>query len=105
MGDRLKPVRNALLVVVAAISLLPLGLLIPGVPAIFGQAASILPSGLAAEISYGLVSGARWNVGSLINVVLLGAWFVALLGLGVKMSRRNFLEVLQIDDQSSDDGL
>ncbi len=105
MGDRLKPVRNALLVAVAAISLLPLGLLIPGVPAIFGQAASILPSGLAAEISYGLVSGARWNVGSLIDVVLLGAWFVALLGLGVNMSRRNFLEVLQIDDQSSDDGL
>ncbi len=105
MGDRLKPVRNALLVAVAAISLLPLGLLIPGVPAIFGQAASILPSGLAAEISYGLVSGARWNVGSLIDVVLLGAWFVALLGLGVKMSRRNFLEVLQIDDRSSDDGL
>jgi len=105
IGDRLKPVRNGLLVVVAAISLLPLGLLIPGVPPVFAQAAAILPSGLAAQVSYGLVSGARWNVVSLIDVILLGAWFVALLGLGVKMSRRNFLEVLQIDDRTSDDEL
>jgi hypothetical protein len=105
VGDRLKPVRNALLVAVAAISLLPLGLLIPEVPPIIAQASAILPSGLAAEISYGLVSGARWGVSSTVDVVLLGVWFVFLLGLGVRMSRRNFLEVLQIDDQASDDGL
>jgi len=105
IGDRLKPVRNVVLVAVAAVSLLPLGVLIPGVPSIVAQAAGILPSGLAAEISYGLVSGARWSVGSLIDVVLLGAWFAILLSLGVRMSRRNFLEVLQINDQASDDGL
>jgi hypothetical protein len=105
IGDRLKAVRNALLVAVAAIGLLPLGLLIPGAPQILAQATGILPSGLAAEISFGLVSGAPWNFDTLIDVVLLGTWFVVLLGLGVKLSRQNFFEVLQINDPSSDDRL
>jgi hypothetical protein len=103
IGVRLKPIRNAFLVAVAAISLLPLGLLIPGAPPILAQASGILPSGLAAKISFGLVSGAPWNLDRLIDIILLGTWFLVLLGLGLRMSRRNFFEVLQIDDQSSDD--
>jgi hypothetical protein len=102
-GERLKPVRNGLLVAVGVISLLPLGLLIPGAPPILAQTAAILPSGLAAQISFGLISGAPWDLERVVDLFLLGTWFVVLLGLGVRMSGRNFLEVLQVNDPNSDD--
>jgi hypothetical protein len=105
IGARLKPIRNVFLVTVAAVSLLPLGLLIPGAPPILAQASGILPSGLAAQISFGLVSGAPWDIDGFIDVILLGTWFLVLLGLGLRIARRNFFEILQIDDQNSDDGI
>jgi len=51
------------------------------------------------------VSGAEWTVDGFVEVALLGAWFVALLVVGVRLSRRNFLEVLQIYDPSSEEGM
>ena len=105
IGDRLKAVRNALLVAVAVVSLLPLGLLIAGAPPILAQATGILPSGLAAEISFGLISGAPWNVVRIVEIALLGVWFIALLGLGMRLSRQNFIEVLQIYDPNSEANL
>jgi hypothetical protein len=106
IGNRVRPVRNVVLVAVALISLLPLTLLIPGAPPVLSQAAGILPSGLAAAVSFTLVSGAKWGFDDFVDVVLLGAWFVALFAVGVMLSKRNFLEVLQINDPSSeDDGL
>jgi len=101
-GDRLKTVRNALLVAIAVLSLLPLGLLIAGAPPILAQAASILPSGLAAQVSFGLVSGVPWDAERFIDIAVLGLWFVILLSIGLRLSRQNFIEVVQIYDPNSE---
>jgi len=100
IGPRLKLLRNILVVGVAAMSILPVILLIPGTPASLGPIAQILPSGLTAEISIGLISGASWSLGLAVEAVLLVAWFAGSLLLGVRMSRGHFYEVLQVTDAS-----
>ncbi|MDA4122702.1 MAG: hypothetical protein OK456_05915 [Thaumarchaeota archaeon] len=102
LGARVRLVRNATLVAIAGISLLPLTLLIPEAPPQLAQAAGVLPSGLAARVSYSLVSGAAWGSGDYIDILLLAAWFLALFAVGLRLSRRNFLEVLQINDPDSE---
>lgn len=97
--------RNGLLVVVAVLGFAPITLLIPGVPSVISELSEVLPSGLAARVSYGLVSGSPWNLENTIDVVVLGVWFVGLLALGVRMARNNFYEVLQIMDRDSDRAL
>jgi hypothetical protein len=105
VGSNLKALRNGLLVAVAALGLAPITLLIPGAPAAIGQLSEVLPSGLTAQVSYGLVSGAPWTLDRLLYLLLLGAWFAALLGLGIRMAKNNFYEVLQIMDRDSDSAL
>ena len=70
-----------------------------------GQLSEVLPSGLAAQVSYGLVSGAPWSLDRLLYLLLLGVWFLVLLGLGIRMAKNNFYEVLQIMDTDSDSAL
>jgi hypothetical protein len=100
LGPRLKIFRNGVMAAVLMISLLPLTLLIPGAPPFLGEVVDVLPSGLAAQVSFGLVSGARWTAATGLSLVALAAWFLGLLALGVRMSRGQFYEVLQLDDQS-----
>ena len=104
-GARLKVLRNAVLVVIAVLSLAPIALLVPGAPAMLGQTTAILPSGLAAEASFALVSGSPLGFGELLDLVLLGVWFTVLLLLGTRLSKRNFYEVLQVYDSDSDTSL
>ena len=103
LGPRLKLLRNGVMAAVIVISLLPLALLIPGAPPSLGEVVDVLPSGLAAAVSFTLVSGERLTVGIGLGLVALAAWFFGLLALGVRMSRAQFYEVLQLDDQAASD--
>jgi Putative ABC exporter len=98
LGPMMKLLRNVLVVGVAATSILPVILLIPSTPGSLGPIAEILPSGLTAVISIGLVSGSQWTSGMAVDVVLLGSWFVGSILLGIRMSRGHFYEVLQVTD-------
>jgi hypothetical protein len=102
VGPRLKPLRNLLILLVAGIGILPVTLLIPGVPPAVGLISQILPSGLAANISLALVSGTAWNLVLTIDAILLSVWFVGLLLIGVRMSRGHFYEVLQVRDEDAE---
>lgn len=97
-GPRLRLLRNVLIIGIAAMSILPVILLIPGTPASLGPISQVLPSGLTAGISIGLVSGGSWSLGLAAEAVLLTAWFAGSLLLGVRMSRGHFYEVLQVTD-------
>jgi len=96
LGPRLKVLRNVLIVSVAVIGILPVILLIPGAPLSLNVITQILPSGLTADISIGLVNGSQWTAGLIFEAGLLIAWFAAALALGFRMSRGHFYEVLQV---------
>ena len=98
IGRRLLPLRNAFIVLVLAISLIPLGLLIPGVPPTLRNVIRVLPNGLAAEASVGLVSGSLDNLTYLLDLMLLLAWLGAFSLIGIRVSRRHFYELLQVGD-------
>jgi len=104
LGPRLRLFRNGLMAAVIVVSLVPITLLIPGVPPILGEVVDVLPNGLAARVSFGMLSGARWTAGSGFALAALGAWFVGLLSLGVRMSRAQFYEVLRLEDADSSTG-
>ncbi len=99
LGTRLRAVRNVVLIFVAGLSIVPMIILIPGTPDFLTQLIETLPSGLAATVSLGFVKGTPLRLETVLDVTLLGAWSFFLLGLGVRMSRQNFYEVLQIYDQ------
>ncbi len=98
LGPRLRLLRNGLMAAVIVISLIPIALLIPGAPPVLGEVVDVLPSGLAAKVSFGLLSGARWTAASGLSLVAIAAWFGGLLALGVRMSRAQFYEVLRLED-------
>jgi hypothetical protein len=98
LGPRLRLIRNGLMAAVIVVSLVPIALLIPGAPPLLGEVVNVLPNGLAARVSFDLLSGARWTAESGLSLVALGAWFVGLLALGVRMSRAQFYEVLRLED-------
>ena len=101
LGPRMKLLRNALVVGVAALSILPVVLLVPSAPSWLSPISDALPSGLTAGISVGLVSGAPPSVGLALEGVLLLAWFAVALLIGIRMSRGHFYEVLQVMDADS----
>ena len=101
LGPRVRLLRNGLMAAVIVISLVPIALLIPGAPPVLGEVVEVLPSGLAARVSFGLLSGAPWTSAAGLSLVVLGAWFVGLLALGVRMSRAQFYEVLRLEDAGS----
>jgi hypothetical protein len=100
LGPRLKVMRNALILAVGAIGILPVVLLIPSAPRELYLVTQILPSGLTADISITLVGGSQLTFGLVLDTVLLFGWFVASLLIGVKMSRGHFYEVLQVTDSA-----
>ena len=104
IGPKLRPLRNVLIVLVAAVSILPVVLLIPSVPASLGVVSDVLPSGLTADISLALVRGTTLDLNVALDIILLLAWLAALVLLGVRMSRGHFYEVLQIVDTSPKEG-
>ena len=96
IGQRKKLWRNLFIALVLVISLLPITLLIPEVPEVVAEAARILPNGLAATISVGLVSGTSETIAYLVDLLLLFGWLVGFLILGVRLSRGHFYEVLEV---------
>ncbi len=98
LGPRLKLLRNALIIAVAVIAILPVVLLIPGTPPALSLITRILPSGLTADISISFVNGSQWTPALVLDVGLLITWFAASLALGFRMSRGHFYEVLQVTD-------
>ena len=98
LGPRLRLFRNALMAAVIVVSLVPIALLIPGAPPLLGEVVDVLPNGLAAKVSFDLLSGAPWTAEAGLSLVALGVWFVGLLALGVRMSRAQFYEVLRLED-------
>jgi hypothetical protein len=83
---------------VVAISLVPIALLIPGSPPFLGALTQVLPSGLAAGLSVGLVNGTPFGATRGLDLLLLLSWFAAFLLLGFRMSRNHFYEVLQVTE-------
>src|SRR6266849_1533504 len=96
MGERKKLWRNIFIVLVLMISLLPITLLIPGIPVEIADVTRILPNGLAAIVSVGLVSGTPGGLDYLVDLLLLFAWLGGFLVLGVRMARGHFYELLEV---------
>src|SRR6266480_3902748 len=74
IGERKKLWRNLFIVLVLVLSLLPITLLIPGIPAEVAYVTRVLPNGLAAIVSVGLVSGTPGGLDYLVDLLLLFAW-------------------------------
>ena len=88
--------RNSFIALVLLISLLPITLLIPGIPGGVALATQVLPNGLAAALSVGLVSGTTTSIGVIADLVLLFAWLGGFLVLGVRLARGHFYELLEV---------
>ena len=101
LGPKLKLLRNGAMGAVVVISLVPLTLLIPGTPSWIAEVVNVLPSGLAAEVSFGLVSRGGLTFADGLALAGLAVWFVGLLALGVRLSRAQFYEVLQVEDPAA----
>ncbi len=91
--------------IILGISFIPLIMLIPGgVPSssLLFSVVKILPSGVVAEITVGLVSGLAISFGGyLIDFAILAIWLAAVLVIGSQLSKRQFYETLQISNPSS----
>ncbi|HEV2120837.1 MAG TPA: putative ABC exporter domain-containing protein [Candidatus Bathyarchaeia archaeon] len=96
LGERKKLWRNIFIVLVIVVSLLSITLLIPGIPAGIADVTRVLPNGLAATISVGLVSGNAGGLTYLLDLLLLFGWFGGVLILGVRMSRGHFYDLLEV---------
>ena len=96
IGQRKKLWRNLFIVAIMTVSLLPITLLIPGIPPQIADATRVLPNGLAATISVGLVSGTSATISYVSDFLLLCIWLTALLILGIRMSRGHFYELLEV---------
>src|SRR5215831_7076257 len=96
IGQRRKLWRNCFIALVLVISLLPLTLLIPGIPGEVAFATQVSPNGLTAAVSVGLVSGTIENLGYLVDLLLLFIWLIGFLALGVRLARGHFYELLEV---------
>src|SRR5438445_9067484 len=102
IGERKKLWRNLFIVLVLVLSLLPITLLIPGIPAEVGYVTRVLPNGLAAIVSVGLVSGPPGGLDYILDLLLLFARLGVFLVLGVRMGRRHFYELLEVSTPRAD---
>ncbi len=96
IGRRRKLWRNLFMILVLGLSLLPIVLLIPGAPPEIADVTRVLPNGLAAAVSVGLVSGTPGTVAYPVDTILLLAWLAGFALLGVRMSRGHFYELIEI---------
>src|SRR6266571_3766720 len=102
LGERKKMWRNLFIVLVMVLSLLPITLLIPGIPTGIAEVTRVLPNGLAATVSVGLVTGTAGGLTYLADLLLLFAWFGGVLLLGVRMSRGHFYDLLEVPAASGE---
>lgn len=97
--------KYAFTAIILAISFLPLVLLVPGTLASSSLVLSIvrlLPSGVVAEITVGLVSGLAISLQSyLIDFAVLIVWLASVLLIGTRLSRKQFYETLTISNSSN----
>jgi hypothetical protein len=98
IAPRVRLLRNVMVTLIVALSLVPITLLIPRAPPFLGALTQVLPSGLAAGLSVGLVDGRAFGAIQALDLLLLFAWFAAFLLLGFRMSKNHFYEVLQVMD-------
>ncbi len=96
IGKRRKLWRNLLILLVLGLSLLPIVLLIPGAPLEIADVTRVLPNGLAATISVGLVRGTLGALTYIVDLLLLLAWLTSFAILGVRMSREHFYELVEV---------
>jgi len=101
LGERKKLWRNIFIILVIAVSLLPITLLIPGIPVEVAEVTRVLPNGLAAAVSVGLVSGTPVGLAYLADLLLF-AWLGGVLVLGVRMSRGHFYDLLEVPSASGE---
>ena len=100
LGSKMKLVRNILVFGVAAVAIIPVVFLVPGVPTWLTPISQVLPSGLAADLATRVVNGAPWTAELTFEALALVAWFAASLLLGIRMSRAHFYEVVTVYDGS-----
>jgi hypothetical protein len=96
LGQRKKLWRNLFVALIMVISLLPITLLIPWIPMGLAGVTQLLPNGLAAAISVGLVSGTARGLTYLADLLLLFVWLGGVAVLGVRMSRGHFYDLLEV---------
>ena len=96
IGQKKKFWRTSFIALVLVISLLPITLLIPWIPAEVALATRVFPNGLAAAISVGLVSGTLTSASYVLDLTLLFAWLIGFLALGVRLARGHFYELLEV---------
>jgi len=101
LGERKKLWRNIFIILVIAVSLPPITLLIPGIPVEVAEVTRVLPNGLAAAVSVGLVSGTPVGLAYLADLLLF-AWLGGVLVLGVRMSRGHFYDLLEVPSASGE---
>jgi putative ABC exporter len=96
LGERKKLWRSLFITLVIVVSLLPITLVIPGIPSGVADVTRVLPNGLAAAVSVGLVSGIPGGLEYLADLLLLFAWLAGVMILGVRMSRGHFYDLLEV---------
>ena len=93
--------------VILAISFVPLVFLIPGASSsaysgLLSSLVRVLPSGVVAQITVGLVSGLAISLENyVLDFAVLAIWLAAVIVIGARLSRRQFYEALQISDLPS----
>lgn len=91
---------------ILAISFIPLSFMVPGaVPAsdssILSSLVNFLPSGVVAQISVGLVSGLKISFQNyVLDFGVLAVWFASVLVFGMRLSKSQFYDTLQIANPS-----
>ncbi len=107
---RIAVLKYAFAGVILGISFVPLVFLIPGASSsaysgLLSSLVRVLPSGVVAQITVGLVSGLAISLENyVLDFAVLGIWLVAVIVIGARLSRRQFYEALQISDLPSTRG-
>jgi hypothetical protein len=98
LGRRMSIAKYLLTGFILAASLIPLLLLIPGAQSLtlLSEIIRVLPSGTVANITVGLVSGVGGSY--VLDLIILLAWLAGFSVIGIRMSRRQFYEMVQIPD-------
>jgi hypothetical protein len=101
IGSKSAFFKNLFVASVLVISFIPFVTLIPRAPLFLASLIRVLPNGLAAEISVGLVSGSRLGLTYVIDLAMLLGWFACFLLLGIRISRNQFYELLQVGETAA----
>jgi len=105
LGRRMSILKYLLIGLILAASMIPLITLIPGAQSsLLLGVIHLLPSGIVAEITVGLVGDLGIGLGSYVfDFALLLVWLAGFSIIGVTMSRRQFYELLQVTNPDQSD--